>query len=131
MELISLKWLLVLAGATAWTVFFSLFNNPGVRGWRNLGWIACYVLGLAMPFVLPWRAALVTWSLAGLTSGLAYFAYELFAYIQSRAPDAKPRVRTLVNGLFLWPIMLPEAIEYSLADLGIMKAAPPAPPEQT
>jgi hypothetical protein len=131
MELISLKWLLVLAGAAAWTVFFSLFNNPGVRGWRNLGWIACYLLGLAMAVVLPWRAALVTWSLAGLTSGLVYFAYELFAYIQSPAPDAKPRAGTLLNGLFLWPIMLPEAIEYWLADLGILKAVSPTPPKQT
>ena len=129
MELISVKWLLILAGAAAWTVFFSLFNNPGVRGWRNLGWIACYVIGLAMPFVLPWRRALATWSLVGLVSGMIYFAYELFGYIQSRADDARPRLRTIVSGLLLWPIMLPEGIEYWLADLGILKAAAGTPPK--
>ena len=121
MEFVSAKWLLRLAAASAWTIFFSMFNAPRVRGWRNLGWLACFVLGVVMLFVLPWRVALVTWAAAGIFSGLVYFGYELFAYIkaQDRSPSTKPSPVTVVHGLAIWPIMLPEAVEYLLAELGI------------
>jgi hypothetical protein len=133
MQFVSLKWLAILSVATAWTIFFSLFNRPGVRGWRNLGWLACYSIAIVMLFALPWRSSLVTWSLLGIGSGLLYFAYELFGYFRAGSqPGSKPRVTTILNGLFLWPIMLPEVIEYWLADLGVLKAeTPPPPPEQT
>jgi len=89
MDVINLKWLAILGGAAAWTIFFSLFNAPGIRGWRNLGWLACYLVGLVMAIVLPWRSSLTTWLILGLGSGLLYFAYELFGYLHSRTPDAK------------------------------------------
>lgn len=130
MEFVSTKWLLILGGATAWTVFFSLFITPGIRGWRNLGWLACYVLGVAMLFAVPWRAALGTWAAAGIFSGLFYFAYEAFVYAKAtdRSNASKPSPVTIVHGLAMWPIMLPEAIEYLLAEVGIL-GAPKVPPE--
>src|SRR5690606_5467282 len=70
---ISISWLLILAGGTLWTTFFSLFNTPSIRGWRNLGWLACYLIGLAMFVSVPWRIALATWALAGIVSGLVYY----------------------------------------------------------
>ena len=130
MDVVNLKWLAILGGVSAWTTFFSLFNTPGIRGWRNLGWPACYLVGLAMVVALPWRSSLATWLILGLASGLLYFAYELFGYLHSGAPDAKPRLSTIAYGLCLWPIMLPEVVEYWLADLGVLKAPAP-PPEQT
>ena len=130
MDAVNLKWLAILGVAAAWTIFFSLFNTPGIRGWRNLGWPACYLVGLVMAVALPWRSSLATWLILGLGSGLLYFAYELFSYLHSRAPDAKPRLSTIAHGLCLWPIMLPEVVEYGLADLGVLKAPAP-PPEQT
>jgi hypothetical protein len=124
MEFVSTKWLLMLGIAAGWTVFFSMFNTAGVRGWRNLGWLACFVLGVVMVFALPWRIACATWAIAGVFSGLVYFAYELFAYAKSEGKSAvsRPNPVTVVHGLVMWPIMLPEAIEYFLAEAGILKA---------
>lgn len=130
MKLVNLEWLAILGVAAAWTIFFSCFNRPGIRGWRNLGWLACYIAGLVMLFVLPWRSSLATWAIPGLGSGLLYFAYELFGYLRERNADAKPRPGTIFNGLLLWPIMLPEVVEYWLADLGVLKPAKAPPPEQ-
>ena len=131
MDLISGKWLLVLGCAAAWSIFFSMFNSPGVRGWRNLGLLACYVLGAVMVFVLPWRVSLGTWGVAGISSGLLYFGYEVFAFIREadRSQASRPSPMTIVHGLALWPIMLPESIEYLLAELGFLKA-PVAPSDE-
>lgn len=124
MEFVSLKWLVILGGAAAWTIFFSMFNALGVRGWRNLGWLACFVLGGVMLFVLPWRAALGTWAVAGIFSGLVYFGYETFIYAKApnKAEVSKPNPVTVIHGLAMWPIMLPEAIEYLRAEFGVLKA---------
>jgi hypothetical protein len=124
MDLISFKWLAILGCASAWTIFFSFSNTPGLRGWRNLGWLSCYVIGLVMLFALSWLCALTTWAVFGITSGLLYFTYEVFGYWRERSQNAtKPSFMTVINGLLLWPIMLPEVIEYCLADLGILKSA--------
>lgn len=123
MDLISGKWLLLLGCAATWSVLFSMFDAPQVRGWRNLGLLACYVLGAVMAFVLPWPVALATWGLVGISSGLLYVAYELFAFVMSadRSQASRPNPMVVVHGLVLWPIMLPECIEYWLADLGVLK----------
>jgi hypothetical protein len=123
MEFISTKWLLILACASAWTIFFSLFNNPGIRGWRNLGWLACYGIGAFMMYELTLLVALATWSLAGIFSGLVYLGYELFVYAKAgdKTGVSKPDLFVIVHGLAMWPIMLPEAIEYLLAESGILK----------
>jgi hypothetical protein len=126
MDMISVKWLLLLGSAAAWSTVFSMFNASAVRGWRNLGVVACYVLGLVMVFVLPWRVSVCTWAVAGVFSGVFYLGYEVFAFLRltNRAAESRPRITTVLHGLFLWPIMLPEAIEYLLAELGVLK--PPA-----
>ncbi|MDP2045334.1 MAG: hypothetical protein Q8L00_03880, partial [Deltaproteobacteria bacterium] len=54
-------------------------------------------------------------------SGILYFMYETVGYIRNRTTENRPRIATLLNGLYLWPIMLPEVVEYSLSDLGILK----------
>lgn len=125
MDLISIKWLTILAGAATWTTLFSVFNAPRIRGWRNLGLLACFMLGMAMCFILPWRSALATWGVAGVFSGLVYFGYETFVYLRTsaKAAVAKPTITSIVHGLFVWPIMLPEAVEYLLAELGVLKGA--------
>ena len=33
------------------------------------------------------------------------------------------RLATVVGGVFAWPIMVPEAVEYLLAELGVLKPA--------
>lgn len=127
-DLLDLFWLGLLAASAGWTSFFSLFSRPQIRGWRNLGLLAGFMLGVAMLVALPWQQALATWSVIGLTGGLFYLAYEFVAYLRmpERTRDDRPSLAVLLHGLVLWPVMLPEAFEYLLTELGVLKAAPQA-----
>ncbi|MFC0682702.1 hypothetical protein ACFFGH_33140 [Lysobacter korlensis] len=123
-ELVNPFWLAILGATAAWSALFSLSNRPHIRGWRNLGLLAGYLAGVAMFIVLPWRESLSTWAVPGVLGGVLYFAYELVSYLHTtpREPNARPRPAALVHGLFLWPVMLPEAVECLLAELGILRA---------
>jgi len=115
--------------AVGWTTLFSFSNTPGIRGFRNLGILACYVLVLVFLFVAGWRAALVTWAVFGILGGVIYICWEILQRLRTAAGQQKPAVSLspLVHGLFAWPIMVPEAVEYALAELGILKAPPTTP----
>lgn len=128
-EFVDLLWLGLLAASAGWSSFFSMFNRPHIRGWRNLGLLAGFMLGIAMLVALPWQNALVTWTVAGLTGGILYLTYEVVAYLRlpERTRDARPKMGVLIHGLLLWPVMLPEAVEYLLTELGVLKAPPQAP----
>lgn len=119
-------WLAMLAVSAAWSSLFSLAQRPHVRGWRNLGLLAGFVLGIVMLVVLPWRQALATWAFAGLAGGALYVLYELIAGLRlpARTAESRPRLGHLVHGLLVWPIMVPEAFECLLAELGVLKPAP-------
>jgi len=129
--MIDKKWLLYLAIPALWTIFFSLFDKPGIRGWRNIGWLACYVVGLAMLWNVGWRRACSTWLMIGLATGLLYYIYQAWSLRGEPDPVAKAQLTTIVYGAAAWPIMLPEVIEYSLVDAGILKVNKPAVPEKT
>ncbi len=115
--------------AVGWTTLFSLTNKPAIRGFRSLGLLACYILAIVFPFVAGWRLALVTWAAFGVGGGLLYIAWEILDRRHAAPSQRDPRVSLapLIHGLFLWPIMVPEAVEYALADLGILRAPPSAP----
>lgn len=127
----STSWALALLGATLWTAAFSLAQPP-LRGFRNLGLLACYIIGIAMAIALPWRTAAVTWAAFALAGGLLYVAYEAWSSRKEQGTDAEreSRLTPLLHAVVAWPIMLPEAIEYGLADLGVLPTGPstPAPP---
>jgi hypothetical protein len=121
------KWLAYLAVPAAWTIFFSLFNTR-IRGLRNLGWPSCYLVGLAMLWSLGWRRAGTTWLSVGFATGLLYYLYQAWSAMREKDAAAKAPLSTIVYGALAWPIMLPEVIEYSLADAGVLKASQPAAP---
>lgn len=128
LALVSPRWLLYLGVPAGWAVLFSLFNRQPLRGLRNFGLLGCYVVGIVMAFRLPWRQSLATWLVPALGAGLAYFLYEVVSSLRAREREVKPRWTTLLNGVFAWPIMVPEVIEYSLAEAGVLRAAvPPSP----
>ena len=118
--------------ALAWTTLFSLTNKPGIRGFRNLGILGSYILALVFLFVAGWRAALVTWAALGVLGGVIYVCWEILQRLRTAPGEKKPAVSLspLVHALFAWPIMAPEAVEYALAELGMLKA-PPTTPTQT
>lgn len=116
--------------AVGWTAMCSFTNKPGIRGFRNLGILASYVLPLFFLFVAGWRATLVTWAVFGVGGGVIYICWEILQRQRTAAGQDRPAVSLspLVHALFAWPIMLPEAIENALAELGILRTSPLAPP---
>ena len=118
-------WLVYLLVAAGWTTFFSMFNAPGIRGWRNVSLLATYITGIVMFFRIAFLSTAGTWAALGLASGLLYFIYEAWGYLKTREVEQRPRLRTIAHGLLAWPIMLPEVIEYTLAEIGVLKAPPP------
>ncbi len=115
--------------AVGWTTLFSLSNKLPIRGFRNLGILASYVLVIVFLFVAGWRLALVTWAVFGVAGGLLYIAWEMLERRHAAGGQQEPggSLAPLIHGLFLWPIMVPEAVEYALADLGILPVPPSAP----
>lgn len=131
MELIDRSWLSILLATLAWSTLFSMFNRPAIRGWRNLGLLAGYGAGVAMFVLLPWRSAIVTWLAVALAAGALYVTYEVVSFARATDRDgaARPSAGPLLHALLLWPVMFPEAVEYLLAELGVLKAAAAATPD--
>lgn len=130
-QYIHVSFAVVLILAVGWTTLFSFSNTPGIRGYRNLGILVSYISVLAFLFVAGWRATLTTWVVFGILGGAIYVCWKILQWLRSPAGEPKPAISLsrLFHGLFVWPIMVPEAVEYSLAELGILKAPLPAPPQ--
>ena len=123
--MIDTRYLAFLGIVAATTVFFSMFNTPSIRGYRNLGFLTIYIGSLAWFFFAPFGSIIAGWCAFGVVSGMIYYLYELISVARSKEGTKEwPRLTTVLHGLAAWPIMLPEAIEYSLADMGILKATP-------
>jgi len=132
-QYLHLPFVVALLIAVGWTTLFSLTNKPAIRGFRNFGLLASYVLVVVFLFIAGWRSALVTWAAFGVGGGLLYVAWEILDRRHAAPSQRDPRVSLapLFHGLFLWPIMVPEAVEYALADLGILRPPPSAPTKGT
>jgi hypothetical protein len=119
--------------AVGWTTLFSFTIKQPVRGLRNLGILACYILAIVMIVRLRFVTALVTWCVFGVAAGVIYTIYELVARVRTKEPDKKPSVSlsSFVHGPLAWPIMIPEAVEYLLAELGVLRVQPAPPPTKT
>ncbi|NBV24603.1 MAG: hypothetical protein EBS05_22115 [Proteobacteria bacterium] len=112
--------------AVGWTTMFSLTNKQPIRGLRNLGILACYILAVVMCVRLRFVSALVTWCAFGIAAGALYNLYELVAFARNKAADKKlgASFANFIHGPLAWPIMIPESIEYLLAELGVLPATP-------
>ena len=119
----NLPWAAALLSALGWTTVFSLVQPP-LRGLRNLGILASYGVGIAMAIQAPWRESLVTWAAFGLAGGVGYLAYEAWSSRGEGAGGDRLSFAPLLHGVVAWPIMLPEAAEYALAELGVLKPPP-------
>lgn len=119
-----LRYLTYLSICAVVTIFFSMFNASGIRGYRNLGFLAIYLGTIVWLCISPFTAIMVGWCAFGLTSGILYYLYELVSVARSSdRPREWPKPITVLHGLVAWPVMLPEMIEYSLTDVGILKSA--------
>jgi hypothetical protein len=124
--MVDIKLLIVFACVLGWTVIFSCTNSPRIRPLRNLGIVGQYLVGFVAPFFVGLLPAIVTWLAMGLVGGLIYFLWEIWCYFAEgrKGGDSFPRPISIFHGLVIWPIMIPEAIEYAGAELGILKAEP-------
>jgi hypothetical protein len=114
---------MVYTAILCWTVFFACVVSARVRGLRNVGIAALVIVGLVAPFCVGFTDAVVTWLSFGVVGGLLYFTWELWSYYSEgrRIGEPFPRINVVLHGLVLWPVMIPEAIEYFGAALGILK----------
>ena len=111
-------WLYALAAVVVLNIIASLFMIPTIRMFRMPLILATYVIGIVLFFKLGVWRALALWCGIGIVTGLLYWSYEFWSARHSKEPNTKtPSLVTVVHGLFAWPIMLPEVIEYSWAEL--------------
>jgi len=115
--------LIVYTAILCWTVFFACAISAKRRGYRNVGIVTLIIVGLVAPFIVGFTPAAVTWMAIGLAGGMLYFVWELWSYYSEgrRIGEPFPRLGVIIHGLVLWPIMIPEAIEYFGAALKILK----------
>jgi hypothetical protein len=120
---VDIMWASVLFGITLFTACFVVVNR-GMRGMRVMGLVSTYLVGAWMAFTLPWKVALTTWCTFAILGGTAVFLYELWA--RHRYADTGRARRPLIalQGLVLWPVLLPDALEQVVVDAGIL---PPSP----
>ena len=122
----SIPFAIALLLAVGWTTLFSMSNKRGIRGFRNFGILASYLLPPLFLVISGWQQTLVTWAVFGVAGGMIYIGWELIERFRTPSGEEKPRISLshLIYGLLAWPIMVPEAVEYLLADLGILSAGP-------
>ncbi len=122
-----------LGALTVLTIVVSIQPSIGLRQVRNLTILASYGVGIALLFADKWVRPAAIWAAVGLLSGLLYFGYEVWSI--SRAKRERPtedhgtaRAFTILLGVFAWPLALPEVIESTLADVGVIGTGEPQKP---
>ena len=125
---------LTLGVLTVLTVVVSLQPSVALRQVRNLTILASYIVGISLLFSDRWIRPAAVWVGVGLLSGLLYFGYETWSISKARRErpgedHGQPSASSVLLGIVAWPIALPEVIESTLADLGVIGSAPAAPME--
>lgn len=105
--------------AFVWVSFSSLFDPP-IRGYRNLGILACYICLVVSLFIFPFRQILGTWVLMGLLGGFLYVIHDVILSVREKRLNVS--FSYFIYGQIAWPIMGPEAIEYTLCNIGLLKS---------
>jgi len=114
----SLPWIYALGAVVVLLIVASLFMSPAIRMIRMPLMLAAYVIGIVLFFKLGIWRGLALWCCIGIVTGLLYWSYELWSARHSKEPDSTtPSLRTVVDGLYLWPVMLPEVVENIWAEI--------------
>ena len=123
-----------LAALTVITVIVSIQSSIGLRQVRNLTILASYGVGVALLFADKWARPAAVWAGVGLLSGLLYFGYETWSISRARRErsielPASAGLSTILLGVVAWPLALPEVIELTLADAGLIGTGEATPPD--
>jgi len=97
-------------------------NKPGIRGYRNLGILASYVLVVVFSSLLVGKRH---WQPGRRRSGRGRDLHSVgdFSAVADAARRREAGSQSAASCLWpiAWPIMAPEAVEYMLADLGVLR----------
>ncbi len=119
---INLMWSIVLFGILLWTTACIVLNAALRRGMGIMGLALSYAVLAWMFFDLPWRETVVTWSVFAVFGGLLTSVYELWARRKYAGTERVPRSIIRIEGIFMWPAMVPDAVGLMLNDAGIIPA---------
>ena len=119
---VSLMWAIVLFGVLLWTTACVLLNAALRRGMGIMGLVLSYGVLAWMLYDLPLREAVVTWSVFAFLGGALTVVYELWARRRYAGTDRRARRLLRLEGLLLWPAMIPDAVGLMMNDLGIIPA---------
>lgn len=119
---INMMWAIVLFGILLWTTACVLLNAALRRGMGLMGLALSYGTLAWMLVDLPWTEALATWAFFAVAGGLVTLVYELWARRRYADTARAPRPLLRVNGLLMWPAMIPDAVGLMLNDAGIIPA---------
>ena len=117
---INLMWAIVLFGILLWTTVSVMLNAALRRGMGILGLVLSYAVLAWMLVELPWREALLTWGIFAGFGGVLTIAYELWARRAYRDTGRTPRRLIRLEGVVLWPSLVPDAVGQMLNDAGIL-----------
>ncbi len=118
---INVMWAIVLFGILLWTTACVVLNAALRRGMGIMGMSLSYGALVWMLIDLPWVEAVVTWTFFAVFGGLVTVLYELWArrhYGTARAPRRILRI----EGIVMWPALVPDAVGLMLNDAGIIPA---------
>lgn len=119
---INLMWAIVLFGVLLWTTACVVLNAALRRGMGIMGLTLSYGVLVWMCIDLPLVDALVTWSVFAALGGVLTTVYELWARRRYANTGRTPRRIVRLEGLVLWPAMIPDAFGLMLNDAGIIPA---------
>jgi hypothetical protein len=119
---INLMWAIVLFGVLLWTTACVLLNAALRRGMGIMGMALSYGVLVWMLVELPLREVVVTWSVFAAFGGVLTVVYELWARRKYAGTDRRARRLVRLEGAFMWPAMIPDAIGLMLNDAGIIPA---------
>ena len=117
---VNVMWAIVLFGVLLWTTVCVVLNAALRRGMATMGMVLSYSVLVWMLVDLPVRDALTTWALFAVAGGGVSFVYELWARRRYAGRTRRRRPLVRLDGIALWPALVPDAFGLVLNDLGIL-----------
>jgi hypothetical protein len=119
---VNLMWAIVLFGVLLWTTACVALNAALRRGMRAMGMALSYGILVWMLVALPWQEAAATWGVFAAAGGALSVVYELWARRRYAGTGRRARRLIRLEGLVMWPAMIPDAVGLMVNDAGILPA---------
>lgn len=119
---VNIMWAIVLFGILLWTTACVVLNAALRSGMRAMGLALSYAVLVWMLIDVPWREALATWCVFAAFGALLTPLYELWARRKYAGTGRTRRAIVRVEGLLLWPALVPDLLGLMLNDAGIIFA---------